>query len=130
MAARDWGSGTAIELALSSAPQLLPKLLRQGIRKKRGRLIAAAVLGLLDRPWCSEALASVLRESDDCAHTAAVRSILRNSTDPAMQQLVADWEATHRCQPETEKRTEDRMAETISRLTDVVNAVRDQIPNP
>jgi hypothetical protein len=47
-----------------------------------------------------------------------------------MQQLVADWEATHRCQRETEKRTEDRMAETISRLTDVVNAVRDQIPNP
>ena len=35
MAARDWGSGTAIELALDSAPQLIPQLLRKGIRRER-----------------------------------------------------------------------------------------------
>jgi hypothetical protein len=94
------------------------------------RVTAASVLALLDRPWCWEDLAAVLRESDDWMQTAAVRIILRNSKIPMMEKLVSDWETAHECNPNVGVLFETAIAMRSLELSGLVNRVRDQVPDP
>jgi hypothetical protein len=84
----------AIALALHCAPTELRKLLRQGLHssEKHHRETAAAVLGLIGRPWCWDELTEVLDGSTDWAETLEVRSVLGESTKTANRSYVNDWE--------------------------------------
>ena len=132
LAGRDGCSNKAVRLALHTFPHLLPVILREALRLRgcHDHMPAAAVLALLDRPWCWDELAAVLRESDDQFQTAVSRMILRHATNPRVRELASDWETAHQCDPSTEGFLETSLALTIFELSEHVNRVRDQVPDP
>ena len=130
LGARPLDNGWAIEPALDSEPKLLPNLLRQGSRNGQYGDTAAIVLILIDREWCWAELSNLLRQSDDWRNTTAARLVLRDCPDPSMRELASRWEAAHSNKPEAEQLWEESIVSDISRLTGVVDTVRDQVPDP
>jgi hypothetical protein len=91
-------SDTIIKLALEHAPDLLPDVLRRGLRSDSGsitRTAAAAVMARLDNDWSRRELAAVLADSTSPPETIECRLALRESRDPQMRQLVDEWESRH-----------------------------------
>ena len=84
----------AISLALDHAPDRLRRLLPSGLRSRHDhdRLIAAAVLALLDSPWSWQQLLNVLERSYSQDATIECRCALRECRDQRMQQAADEWE--------------------------------------
>ena len=116
----------AIELALHHVPRMVPALLRQGIRSdhQSDRLIAAAVLALIDSQWSRNELVAALHESNDVERTAECRIALRESIDPEIRDVPGRWEKAYCDNQPTEEATEHSMMQVMSRLFDAVNGVR------
>jgi hypothetical protein len=86
--------GDAALLALEYSPADPTALFHRALLSK-DRLLAAAVLAVLDSPWSRGILLSVLRESSDPTMTVECRAALRESHDPAAHEAANAWEKEH-----------------------------------
>ena len=64
------------------------------------RMMSAATLALIDRPWSRRELLAVLGESDDPAMTADCRSALLECHDAEAREAVLTWERQNPHEPE------------------------------
>ena len=85
--------GQAARLLLENMPSAAAPLMRAALRS--GDSSIAAILAVIDEPWCREELLAVLTESSDQWITCAVRAALRASRHPSMHEAVEVWEANH-----------------------------------
>ena len=85
-----------IPTAVEHATDLLPAFLREALRSswREDRLVAAAVLALVDNQWSRRELTAMLEESDDLDHTAQCRAALRASRQPEAWRAADQWEAS------------------------------------
>jgi hypothetical protein len=64
------------------------------------RIIAAAILALIDRPWSRRELIAVLGETTEQEATAECRAALRECHDQTALQAADAWEAANPHEPE------------------------------
>jgi hypothetical protein len=133
--------GPAISLAIDYAPDQLGQLLPGGLHSRfyRDRLMAAAVLGLVDNEWSRKELLAVLTESSSQDATIECRYALRESREPAAHQAVERWEEEHpdadkedyltdRAMYERQGGCEQVLRERMRELYDRVRKVRHLLP--
>lgn len=96
------GYGEACLLALEHAPDLALPLFRSSLRSPipASRCTAAAILSLIDQPWCRDELMSVLRDSRDQDLTADSRAALLESRDTDAHRVAREWEVENPHEPE------------------------------
>lgn len=89
--------GEAILLALEYAPNLSLPLIQNALTSPIpiNRIEAAAILGVIDRPWSRRELLSALGQSDDQELTSEVRAALLESRDPDTERAVMVWEESN-----------------------------------
>lgn len=97
-----WDSAEAALLAMEFAPEQAIILFRRALRSDvpNDRIVAAAVLALIDRPWSHRELTQVLEESTEQEPTAECRASLRETSSPEAHRAVDDWEALNPYEPE------------------------------
>ncbi|MEQ9379895.1 MAG: hypothetical protein RJP95_03475, partial [Pirellulales bacterium] len=88
-------------LALEYFPDIAIELFRRALRSDamHHRCIAAAALAIIDQPWSRAELTAVLQESGDWVFTAECRAALSTVHSQECQQIVLDWEHSHRRRP-------------------------------
>tara|TARA_R100001132_G_C3274043_1_gene96116 strand:- start:1189 stop:2718 length:1530 start_codon:yes stop_codon:yes gene_type:complete len=97
--------GEAVVLALEYRPSQALKLFRAALRSEipNNRMIAAAVLALVDQPWSHQELLDAFRESDEPDQTAECRSALLETQCSQAHQVVLDWQTRHPFQRESDE---------------------------
>ncbi|WP_419194114.1 DUF6896 domain-containing protein [Novipirellula herctigrandis] len=81
----------AMEMKLPCAINLIRRSLRSVI--PNNRIEMAAVLAIIDLPWCHDELACVLAETSDQEMTTECRTALLESRDVGVHAIVHNWEA-------------------------------------
>jgi hypothetical protein len=129
-------------LALEQAPEHALPLFRRALRSEipLNRIVAAAALALINRPWSRRELRAVLGESRDVEATAECRAALRECPHDEARSAVAVWEEANPLPPEPEAGRPitvrerlsaicpDQVQGQMSRLHDRVRALRDRLP--
>ncbi len=97
--------GEAVVLSLVYQRFHALRILRAALRSEipNTRMIAAAVLALIDQPWSRQELLSALSESDEQAQTSACRAALLETQSSQAHQAVLDWQARHPFQRESDE---------------------------
>ncbi|MCA9007426.1 MAG: hypothetical protein KDA70_19295 [Planctomycetaceae bacterium] len=97
--------GEAVVLALMYQRSHALRLLRAALRSEipNNRMIAAAVLALIDQPWSREELLSAFSESEELAQTAECRAALLETQCSQAHQIVSEWQARHPVQRESDE---------------------------
>ncbi len=67
------------------------------------RIVAAAILAILDQPWSRKELIRVLEHSTEQLPTAECRSALTETHDETAHRIVAQWEELNPREPEVGK---------------------------
>lgn len=80
----------AMEMKLPCAMNLIRRSLRSKI--PNNRIEMAAVLAIIDLPWCHDELACVLAETSDQEMTTECRTALLESRNVDVHSIVHDWE--------------------------------------
>lgn len=83
----------AMEMKLPCAMNLIRRSLRSEI--PNNRIEMAAVLAIIDLPWCHHELACVLAETSDQEMTTECRTALLESRNVDVHSIVHDWETRH-----------------------------------
>lgn len=97
--------GEAVVLALEYRPSQALKLFRAALRSEipNNRMIAAAVLALVDQPWSRQELLDTFSESDESDQTSECRAALLETQCSQAHQVVLDWQARHPFQRESDE---------------------------
>ena len=131
---------SAALIALERAPELALPLFRRALRSSAGvdRTEAAAVLALIDQPWCHSELLSVLNESDDWDATAACRAGLLESRVHNIHSAALAWESKHPAEHATgierklsvvfPERVPDSVKYSMEKWHDRVMPIRTRLP--
>ena len=92
----------AAVLALEHAPGCALELFRQALRSRipHSRIVASAVLTIIDQPWSRRELAKVLVESNEQDRTAECRAALMETHSADSHGLVRRWEERNPHEPE------------------------------
>jgi hypothetical protein len=93
--------GEAAMLAMEHDPGRALPLFRRALRSRipANRLMAAAVLALIDRPWSRRELLAVLAESRDQEATSECRAALLECHDQEARGAVPRWEEANPHEP-------------------------------
>ena len=85
----------AAVLALEHGSKDTLQLFRRALRSSvpLNRIVASAVLAIIDQTWCRQELVKVLEESTDHEQTAECRAALIECHSAQLHQVVLDWEA-------------------------------------
>jgi hypothetical protein len=83
----------AMEMNLPCAMNLIRRSLRSEV--PNNRIEMAAVLAIIDLPWCHNELACVLAETSDQEMTTECRTALLESRNVDVHSIVHDWETRH-----------------------------------
>ena len=139
--ARGHELGEVAILALEYAPQYARELFRRALRSTvpHSRIIAAAALAIIDRPWSMKELEDVLHESHDQTPTAECRAALITSHDVQALEVVRMWEERNPHEPETGpyftfdelslRHRDEFLQYEMARYHDRVLPLRDRIPD-
>jgi hypothetical protein len=86
--------GEAVLLSLEHAPELALPLIRKGLVADvpMNRTQVAAILALINAPWCKRELLRALEVSDDQEKTDDARAALLEFGDETAQRAVLAWE--------------------------------------
>ncbi|QDU53688.1 DUF6896 domain-containing protein [Gimesia panareensis] len=97
--------GEAAAIALEFQPHLALKLFREALRSSipHNRETAAAILALIDQPWCQRELLQILNESTDQEATAESRAALKMIWNLTSKADVDNWERENPLQLESDE---------------------------
>lgn len=98
-------SDQAAILALEFRPRYALDLFRKALRSPtpHTRTVAAAILALIDQPWCQRELLRILNASTDQGSTVASRAALSVIGHRPSKTEVDNWEREHPLQLESEE---------------------------
>ena len=98
-------SDHAAILALEFRPRYALDLFRKALRSPtpHTRTVAAAILALIDQPWCQRELLRILNESTDQGSTVASRAALSVIGHRSSKTEIDNWEREHPLQLESEE---------------------------
>jgi hypothetical protein len=127
----------SVELALvvlehrpEQARAVIRRLLRTGSPSEASQ--AAAILAILNEPWCVADLLDVLEESESRETSAEVRAAISASTDAAARAALEAWELKYPRNPDSEGQhvldNDDRVLVQMQRLHDRVLPLRGRVP--
>lgn len=131
------GVPASIELALvalehrpEDARAVIRRLLRRGTPSARSQ--AAAILAILNEPWCVADLLEVLKQSESRESSAEVRAAISACTDAAAHAALEAWETRHPPHPDSEGQdvldNDSRVLVHMRRLHDRVLPLRGRVP--